>query len=120
MIRPDILPERQKYPNKVQASSTCQYFNIEEKRKNLGTKYISRQDDSREQLEQEVNAALDKSDKAVETLAKQFPSPEDIVSQHDNAEEPSISPALGEWIDQSDHIQKKSEEDLLALREGLQ
>ena len=49
-------------------------------------------------------------------LTKEFPSLEDLVSQHDSSEELSISPALGEWVDQSDNIQKKNEEDLLIAR----
>lgn len=74
-------------------------------------------DTDREQIEQEVNAVLEKSDKTVETLAGQFPSLEDVVSRHDGGDGLSISPALAEWIEHSDHIQKKTEEDLLSRKE---
>lgn len=55
------------------------------------------------------NAVLERPDKAVETLAAQFPSLEDVVSRHDSAEELSTSPALAEWVERADHIQKKTE-----------
>ena len=63
----------------------------------------------REQIEVEVNGVLEESDKAVEKLATQFPSLEDLVSAHDSQEFLSISASLAEWIDQNDHIQEEEQ-----------
>ena len=63
----------------------------------------------RDRLENEVDAVLEETDKAVETLAREFPSLEDLVSAHDSQEFLSTSAALAEWVDRDDHIQEEED-----------
>lgn len=70
----------------------------------------------RENLKQEINAVLTKSDDTVISLRNSFPSLEKLVSHHDDANNFSTTAALGEWVEKTDHIQKDEEESLLRAR----
>lgn len=53
-----------------------------------------------EQLEQEVNFILIRSDNAVIALQESFPTLENLVSEHEDKHDYGTSAAFGEWIDQ--------------------
>ena len=57
-------------------------------------------------LEEEVNSILIRSDKAVEELAKDFPSLESLVSEHNPGND--LTPAMIQWLNQDDHIQEEN------------
>ena len=63
-------------------------------------------------MEKGVNAILTKSDDAVVKVRGNFPSLEVLVSQREDREDYASTAALGEWIEQRDHIQKSEEESL--------
>lgn len=73
---------------------------------------MAEDEDCREQIEKEVNAILTKSDDAVVKLRGDFPSLEVLVSQSEDTGDYASTAALGEWIEQRDHIQKSEEESL--------
>ena len=57
---------------------------------------------------QEAQSIIAKSDAAVSELTDRFPSLEPLVADHEDHVDFGISPALGGWIEKTDHIQLNS------------